>query len=79
MKAVDKRPHYVGLTLLFVFEGNFVLAKVRRVSVVRSWEVSASRKFEMYQFYAKINQGQVSRPLYRGCPFSEGPLLEVLL
>ena len=41
--------------------------------------MSASRKFEMYQFYAKINQGQVSRPLYRGCPFSEGPLLEVLL
>ena len=28
-KAVDKRPHYVGVTLLSVFGGNFVLAKVR--------------------------------------------------
>ena len=27
---VDKRPHYVGVTSLSVFEGNFVLAKVRR-------------------------------------------------
>ena len=40
------------------------------VSVVRSWEVSASRRFEM--FYGKINQGQVSRPLYRGCPLFGG-------
>ena len=29
-KAVDKRPHYVGVTSLSVFGGNFVLAKVRR-------------------------------------------------
>ena len=28
MKAVDKRPHYVGVTLLSVFGGYFVLAKV---------------------------------------------------
>ena len=27
---VDKHPHYVGVTLLSVFGGNFVLAKVRR-------------------------------------------------
>ena len=33
----------------------------------------------MYQFYGKINRGQVSRLLYRGCSLSEGPLLEVLL
>ena len=29
-KAVDKRKHYVGVASLFVFGGNFVLAKVRR-------------------------------------------------
>ena len=28
MKAVDKCPHHVGATLLSVFGGNFVLAKV---------------------------------------------------
>ena len=28
--AVDKRPHYVGVTPLSVFGGNFILAKVRR-------------------------------------------------
>ena len=27
-KAVDKRPHYVGVTSLSVFGGNFVMAKV---------------------------------------------------
>ena len=32
----------------------------------------------MYYLYGKINRGQVSRPLYGGCPLSEGPLLEVL-
>ena len=29
MKAVDKRPDYVGVTSLSVFGGNFILAKVR--------------------------------------------------
>ena len=29
-KAVDKRQHYVGVALLSIFGGNFVLAKVRR-------------------------------------------------
>ena len=29
-KAVDKRPHYVGVASLPFFGGNFVLAKVRR-------------------------------------------------
>ena len=35
-KAVDKRPHYVGVTLQSVFGGNFVLAKVHRglISVI---------------------------------------------
>ena len=27
MKAVDKRPHYMGVASLSVFGGNFVLAK----------------------------------------------------
>ena len=36
-KAVDKRPHYLAVASLSVLGGNFVLlAKVRRVSVVRS-------------------------------------------
>ena len=30
MKAVDKCPHYVGITSLFVLGGNFVVARVRR-------------------------------------------------
>ena len=30
MKVVDKRQHYVGVASLFVFGGNFVLAKVHR-------------------------------------------------
>ena len=30
MKEVDKRPHYVGITSLSVFGGNFVLARVCR-------------------------------------------------
>ena len=30
MKAVDNRPHYVGVTSLSVFGGNFVLDKVHR-------------------------------------------------
>ena len=29
-KAVDERPHYVGVASLSVFGGNFVLAMVRR-------------------------------------------------
>ena len=28
MKAVDNRPHFVGVASLSVFRGNFVLAKV---------------------------------------------------
>ena len=37
--------------------------------------MSASRRFEMYQFYGKINRGQVSRPLYRDCPLFGGSVI----
>ena len=30
MKEIDKHPHYVGVTSLSIFGGNFVLAKVHR-------------------------------------------------
>ena len=43
------------------------------MSVVRSWEVSASRRFVM--FYGKINRRQVSRPLYGGCPLLGGSVI----
>ena len=39
-KAVDKPPHYVGVTSLSVFGGNFVLAKVR-------WELISVRCSEL--------------------------------
>ena len=29
----------------------------------------------MYKFYGKINRGQVSRPLYRGCPLLGGSVI----
>ena len=29
----------------------------------------------MYRFYSKINRGQVSRPLYRGCPLFGGSVI----
>ena len=29
----------------------------------------------MYQFYGKINRGQVSRPLYRDCPLFGGSVI----
>ena len=37
--------------------------------------MSASRRFEMYEFYGKINRGQVSRSLYRGCPLFGGSVI----
>ena len=37
--------------------------------------MSASRRFEMYYFYGKINRGQASRPLYRGCPLFGGSVI----
>ena len=47
---------------------------------VRCLELRGVRFLEVRNvFYVKINWGQVSRPLYRGCLLSEGPLLEVLL
>ena len=38
------------------------------MSVVRSREVSGSRRFQMYYLYGKINRGHRICPLYRGCP-----------
>ena len=65
---VDKCPHYVGVTLLSIFGGNFVLAKVHRglISVCFS---------ELRGVYGKINRGQVTRLLYRGCPVFGGSVI----
>ena len=41
----------------------------RPVSVIRSREVSASRRLLMYYLYGKINQGHGICPLFGGCPF----------
>ena len=47
--VLDKRPHYVGVTLLSVFGSNFVLAKVRwglisvRCSELRGVRISEVR------------------------------------
>ena len=38
------------------------------LSVVRSREVSASQRFQMYYFYRKSNWGYGFCSLYRGCP-----------
>ena len=38
--------------------------------------MSTSRRFEMYQFYSKINRGQVSRLLYRDCPLFGGSVIK---
>ena len=47
-KAVDKRPHYVGVTSLSVLGGNFVLGKVRRVlASVRCSELRGVRFSEV--------------------------------
>ena len=41
--------------------------------------MSASRRFEMYYFYGKINRGKGAVRCREVVHFSEGPLLEVLL
>ena len=62
-----------------VFGGNFVLAKVRRGLVsVRCSELRGVRFSEVRNvssMVAKINRGQVSRPLYRGCPLFGGSVI----
>ena len=66
-RAVERPIRSISLS---VFGGNFVLAKVRRclISVCCS-ELRGVRFSEVRNvFYGKINRGQVSRPLYRGCP-----------
>ena len=81
MKAVDKCLHYVGVTTLSIFGGNFVLAKVRRGLIsVRCLElrgeVSASRRCPLL---GGSRGGQVSCPLCRGCPLFGGSVIRVLL
>ena len=44
----------------------------RSMSVVWSREVSASRRFQMYYLYGKINRGHRICPLYGGCPLFGG-------
>ena len=60
-----------------VFGGNFVLAKVRWGLIsVRCSELRGVRFSEVRNvFYGKINRGQVSRPLYRGCPLFGGSVI----
>ena len=65
----------VGVVSLSFFGGNFVLAKVRLGLIsVRCSELRGvpSRRFE---FYGKINRGQVICPLYRGCPLFGGSVI----
>ena len=58
----------MGVTSLSVFGGNFVLAKVRRGLIsVRCSELRGVRFSEV--------RGQVSRPLYRGCPLFGGSVI----
>ena len=48
MKAVDKRPHSMGVALLSIFGGNFVLAKVQRGLIsVRCLELRGVRFSEV--------------------------------
>ena len=51
-----------------------MLAKVHRGLIsVRCSELRGVRFLEVLNvFYGKINRGEVSRPLYRGCPLSFG-------
>ena len=47
-------------------------SEARSMSVVWSREVSASRRFQMYYLYGKINQGHGICPLYGGSPLFRG-------
>ena len=75
-KAVDKRP---PISSLSIFGGNFVLAKVRWGLIsVRCSELRGVRFSEVQNvlvLYGKINQGQVSCPLYRGFPLFGGSVI----
>ena len=68
-KAVDKRPHYVGVASLPVFGGNFVLAKVHLGLIsVHCLELRGVRFSEVQSVLVLWgNQGAV-RCIYRGCP-----------
>ena len=72
MKGVDKCQHYVGVASLSVFRGNFVLAKgtlgpdqCPLFEVERCPLLGGSKCISCM---VKSIGGQVSRPLYRGCP-----------
>ena len=62
-KAVDKRPRYLRCLFLEVILYWLRYVGNGSVSVVQSWEVSASQRFE------------VSCPLYRGCPLFRGSVI----
>ena len=52
------------------------MAKVRQGLIsVRCSELRGVR-FSEVRFYGKINRGQVSRPLYRGCPLFGGSVIK---
>ena len=58
-KAVDKRPHFVGVTSLSVFGGNFVLAKVRQGLIsVRCSELRSVRFSEVRNVMVKSIGGK---------------------
>ena len=73
-KPVDKCLHYVGVTSLSIFGGNFVLAKVR-------WGLISVRCLEYVERCPLLggSRGQVSRPLCRSCPLFGGSVIRVLL
>ena len=55
MKAVDKCQHYVGVSSLSIFGGNFVLAKVRRGLIsVRCSELRGVRFSEVCSMVKSI-------------------------
>ena len=73
---VDKHLHYVGVSSLSVFGGNFVLAKVCQGLVSVCCSELRGVCFSEVRFYGKINRGQVSRPLYRGCLLFGGSVIK---
>ena len=64
----------MGVASLSVFGGTFFLAKVH-------WGLISVRCLELRDVCfsevrnGKINRGQVSRPLYRGCPLVGGSVI----
>ena len=73
-KAVDKCLHYVGVTSLSIFGGNFVLGKV-------CWGMISVRCLEYVERCPLLggSRGQVSRLLCRGCLLFGESVIRVLL